>query len=73
MTYILFFLVVGFVNNVFSNPFDVDFKKFDKPVYAEKIILIVSLAIIVCSFSYQVNIKPTLAAMNFNNNFNIFQ
>lgn len=63
-TYILFFLMAGFLNNNFSA-----YKKpagSDKPLSAEKVILAVSVFIFAFYTIYQANIKPTLAAMNFN-------
>ena len=62
-TYILFFLAAGFVNNNFST--STNLKKINLPISAEKIIFIASVSIFMAFVLYQINIKPTIAAMNF--------
>jgi len=64
-TYILFFLVAGFINNNFSDLSGINFKNNDKPVSAEKIIFIASVALLMGFVLYQINIRPTIAAMYF--------
>jgi len=70
--YISFFLVAGFVNNNFSDLPIVNLKEFDKPIrpngYPEKVIFIGSLVVFMGFVMYQINIKPTTAAMYFPGN-----
>ncbi len=64
-TYILFFLATGFVNNNFSNLAGADFEKFGKPSSAGKIIIVCAVSVFMAFVMYQINIKPTVAAMYF--------
>jgi O-antigen ligase/tetratricopeptide (TPR) repeat protein len=63
-TYILFFLMAGFVNNNFSGI--KERQQEQRPVTAEKIIFSATVFVFMFFVMYQVNIKPTVAAMNFN-------
>lgn len=65
-TYILFFLIAGFINsNFFSTPVEY-IEKPDRLMSAVKVILFFDVVIFMAFVFYQVNVKPTLAVLYFN-------